>query len=48
MNVLTPMAGAGKRFLDVVVCFKTTIIVDNKPMIQLVLESLNFKQIIFS
>ena len=42
MNVLIPMAGAGKRFSDAGYMFpKPLIEVDNKPMIQLVLESLN-------
>lgn len=44
MNVLIPMAGAGKRFLDAGYMFpKPLIEVNNKPMIQLVLESLNLK-----
>ena len=42
MNVLIPMAGAGKRFSDAGYIFpKPLIEVDNKPMIQLVIESLN-------
>ena len=42
MNVLIPMAGAGKRFADAGYVFpKPLIEVNNKPMIQLVLESLN-------
>ncbi len=42
MNVLIPMAGAGKRFVDAGYVFpKPLIEVNNKPMIQLVLESLN-------
>ncbi len=42
MNVLIPMAGAGKRFFDAGYMFpKPLIEVDNKPMIQLVIESLN-------
>ena len=44
MNVLIPMAGAGKRFFDAGYIFpKPLIEVDNKPMIQWVLESLNLK-----
>ena len=44
MNVLIPMAGAGKRFLDAGYMFpKPLIEINNKPMIQLVLESLNLK-----
>jgi len=44
MNVLIPMAGAGKRFSDAGYMFpKPLIEVYNKPMIQLVLESLNLK-----
>ena len=42
MNVLIPMAGAGKRFFDAGYVFpKPLIEVENKPMIQWVLESLN-------
>ena len=42
MNVLIPMAGAGKRFADAGYVFpKPLIEINNKPMIQLVLESLN-------
>ena len=42
MNVLIPMAGAGKRFLDAGYMFpKPLIEIDNKPMIQIVIESLN-------
>ena len=42
MNVLIPMAGAGKRFFDAGYVFpKPLIEVENKPMIQLVIESLN-------
>ena len=42
MNVLIPMAGAGKRFFDAGYIFpKPLIEVNNKPMIQLVIESLN-------
>ena len=44
MNVLIPMAGAGKRFFDAGYVFpKPLIEVDNKPMIQWVIESLNLK-----
>lgn len=42
MNVLIPMAGAGKRFSDAGYIFpKPLIEIYNKPMIQLVIESLN-------
>ena len=42
MNVLIPMAGAGKRFFDAGYVFpKPLIEVNKKPMIQLVIESLN-------
>ena len=42
MNVLIPMAGAGKRFFDAGYMFpKPLIEIDNKPMIQWVIESLN-------
>ena len=42
MNVLIPMAGAGKRFFDAGYVFpKPLIEIDNKPMIQWVIESLN-------
>ena len=42
MNVLIPMAGAGKRFFDSGYFFPKPIIeVENKPMIQWVIESLN-------
>ena len=42
MNVLIPMAGAGKRFFDAGYVFpKPLIEVNNKPMIQWVIESLN-------
>ena len=42
MNVLIPMAGAGKRFFDAGYIFpKPLIELDNKPMIQWVIESLN-------
>ena len=41
MNVLIPMAGAGKRFADAGYVFpKPLIEIDNKPMIQWVIESL--------
>ena len=41
MNVLIPMAGAGKRFFDAGYVFpKPLIEIDNKPMIQWVIESL--------
>lgn len=44
LNILIPMAGAGKRFQDAGYTFpKPLIEVNNKPMIQLVLESLNLK-----
>ncbi len=44
MNILIPMAGAGKRFADAGYVFpKPLIEIDNKPMIQWVIESLNFK-----
>jgi len=44
MNVLIPMAGAGKRFFDAGYIFpKPLIEIDNKPMIQWVIESLNLK-----
>ena len=44
MNVLVPMAGAGKRFADAGYIFpKPLIEINNKPMIQWVLESLNLK-----
>ena len=44
MNVLIPMAGAGKRFFDAGYVFpKPLIEVDNKPMIQWVIESLNLQ-----
>jgi HAD superfamily hydrolase (TIGR01509 family) len=42
MNVLIPMAGAGKRFEEMGYSFpKPLVDVDGKPMIQLVVESLN-------
>jgi len=44
MNVLIPMAGAGKRFADAGYIFpKPLIEIDNKPMIQWVIDSLNLK-----
>ena len=44
MNVLIPMAGAGKRFADAGYIFpKPLIEINNKPMIQWVIESLNIK-----
>ena len=44
MNILIPMAGAGKRFFDAGYIFpKPLIEIDNKPMIQWVIESLNLK-----
>ncbi len=44
MNVLIPMAGAGKRFFEAGYVFpKPLIEVNNKPMIQWVIESLNLK-----
>lgn len=44
LNVLIPMAGAGQRFKDAGYVFpKPLIEIDNKPMIQWVLESLNVK-----
>ena len=44
MNVLIPMAGAGKRFSDAGYVFpKPLIEIDNKPMIQWVIESLNLE-----
>ncbi len=42
MNILIPMAGAGKRFLDAGYIFPKPIIeIQNKPMIQWVIDSLN-------
>jgi HAD superfamily hydrolase (TIGR01509 family) len=42
MNILIPMAGAGKRFVDAGYIFpKPLIEIKNKPMIQWVIESLN-------
>ena len=44
MNILIPMAGAGKRFFDAGYVFpKPLIEVNNKPMIQWVIESLNLE-----
>jgi len=44
MNILIPMAGAGKRFIDAGYIFpKPLIEINNKPMIQWVIESLNLK-----
>ena len=44
MNILIPMAGAGKRFADAGYIFpKPLIEINNKPMIQWVIESLNLK-----
>ena len=44
LNILIPMAGAGKRFADAGYSFpKPLIEIDNKPMIQWVLDSLNLK-----
>lgn len=44
MNILIPMAGAGKRFADAGYIFpKPLIEINNKPMIQWVIESLNIK-----
>ncbi len=44
LNILIPMAGAGKRFSDAGYIFpKPLIEVNNKPMIQWVIESLNLK-----
>ena len=44
LNVLIPMAGAGKRFADAGYIFpKPLIEINNKPMIQWVIESLNLK-----
>ena len=43
-NILIPMAGAGKRFIDAGYIFpKPLIEINNKPMIQWVIESLNLK-----
>ena len=44
LNILIPMAGAGQRFADAGYVFpKPLIEIDNKPMIQWVIESLNVK-----
>jgi len=44
MNILIPMAGAGKRFFDAGYIFpKPLIEINNKPMVQWVIESLNLK-----
>ena len=44
LNILIPMAGEGKRFSDAGYIFpKPLIEVNNKPMIQWVIESLNLK-----
>tara|TARA_B100001094_G_scaffold321859_1_gene370277 strand:+ start:4081 stop:5460 length:1380 start_codon:yes stop_codon:yes gene_type:complete len=44
LNVLIPMAGAGSRFDQAGYTFpKPLIEIDNKPMIQLVVDNLNFK-----
>ena len=44
LNVLVPMAGAGKRFADAGYTFpKPLIEIDTKPMIQWVIECLNIK-----
>jgi dTDP-glucose pyrophosphorylase len=44
MNVIIPMAGAGKRFSDVGYTIpKPFISVNNKPMVQSVVENLNIK-----
>ena len=44
MNILIPMAGAGKRFTEAGYIFpKPLIEINNKPMIQWVIESLNLK-----
>lgn len=44
LNILIPMAGAGKRFSDAGYTFpKPLIEIENKPMIQWVLDSLNIK-----
>jgi NDP-sugar pyrophosphorylase family protein len=44
LNILIPMAGQGKRFSDAGYIFpKPLIEVNNKPMIQWVIESLNLK-----
>lgn len=44
MNIIVPMAGRGKRFLDKGYAFpKPLISVKNKPLIQLVVENLNIE-----
>ena len=44
LNILIPMAGAGKRFADAGYTFpKPLIEIDNKPMIQWVIDSINIK-----
>jgi HAD superfamily hydrolase (TIGR01509 family) len=44
LNILIPMAGAGKRFSDAGYIFpKPLIEINNKPMIQWVIDSLNIK-----
>ena len=44
LNILIPMAGAGSRFKDAGYVFpKPLIEINNKPMIQLVLDSLNLE-----
>ena len=44
LNILIPMAGAGSRFKDAGYIFpKPLIEIDNKPMIQWVIESLNLE-----
>ena len=48
LNILIPMAGAGKRFADAGYIFpKPLIEINNKPMIQIVLDSLNLEFICF-
>ena len=43
MNIIIPMAGRGKRFEDAGYSFpKPLIDVNDKPMIQVVVENLNF------
>ena len=44
LNILIPMAGAGSRFKDAGYIFpKPLIEINNKPMIQIVLDSLNLE-----
>ena len=44
MNILIPMAGAGQRFEKAGYTFPKPIIeIENKPMIQWVVESLNIE-----